>query len=58
MNNPKVSICIPTYNQVIYLKRTIDSVFEQTYTDYEIIITDDSPTDVVFDVVKQLAPSE
>ena len=37
---PKVSVCIPAYNQIKYLKRTIDSVLEQTYTDYEIIITD------------------
>lgn len=49
----KVSICIPTYNQVKYLKRTIESVLNQTYTDYEIIITDDSPTDIVFDLVQE-----
>ena len=49
----KVSICIPTYNQVKYLKRTIDSVLNQTYTDYEIIITDDSPTNIVFDLVQE-----
>jgi glycosyltransferase involved in cell wall biosynthesis len=49
----KVSICIPAYNQVKYLKRTIDSIVSQTYTDYEIIITDDSPTDVVFDLVQE-----
>lgn len=49
----KVSICIPTYNQVKYLRQTIDSVFNQTFTDYEIIITDDSPTDIVFDLVQE-----
>lgn len=49
----KVSICIPAYNQVKYLKRAIDSVLNQTYTDYEIVITDDSPTDIVFDLVQE-----
>lgn len=49
----KVSICIPAYNQVEYLKRTIDSVLNQSYTDYEIIITDDSSSDIVFDLVKE-----
>ena len=49
----KVSICIPSYNQVEFLRRTIDSVLNQNYTDYEIIITDDSPTDVVFNLVKK-----
>lgn len=49
----KVSICIPAYNQVKYLKQTIDSVLNQTYKDYEIIITDDSPTDIVFNLVQE-----
>lgn len=49
----KVSICIPAYNQVKYLRQTIDSVLNQTFTDYEIIITDDSPTDIVLDLVQE-----
>ena len=49
----KVSICIPSYNQVKYLRRTIDSVLSQTYSDYEIIITDDSSTDIVFNLVRE-----
>ncbi len=48
---PKVSICIPAYNQIEYLKRTIDSVIIQTFTDYEIVITDDSVSNVVRDLV-------
>lgn len=49
----KVSICIPAYNQVKYLRQTIDSVLNQTYDDYEIIITDDSPTNIVFDLIQE-----
>ncbi len=50
---PKVSICIPAYNQIEYLRRTIDSVILQSFTDYEIIITDDSISDVVKDLVNE-----
>lgn len=49
---PKVSICIPAYNQIKYLQKTIDSVLVQTFTDYEIIITDDSNNSIVKDFVE------
>ncbi|MBL7743839.1 MAG: glycosyltransferase family 2 protein [Chitinophagaceae bacterium] len=44
---PKVSICIPTYNQIIYLDILLRSIEKQTFTDYEIILSDDSTTDNV-----------
>jgi glycosyltransferase involved in cell wall biosynthesis len=50
---PKVSVCIPAYNQVKYLKKCIDSVLAQKDTDFEIIITDDSPGDIVKDLIAQ-----
>ena len=39
---PKVSILIPTYNQPQFVKECIESILSQTFTDYEIIVTDDS----------------
>lgn len=50
---PKVSVCIPAFNQVKHLKTTIDSVLTQTYTDYEIVITDDTPGDLVKNFVAE-----
>lgn len=44
---PKVSICIPTYNNLEALKRCLDSVLMQTYTDYEVVITDDSSNEEI-----------
>lgn len=38
----KVSVTIPTYNDLESFKRTLDSVLHQTFQDFEIIITDDS----------------
>lgn len=46
-------MCIPAFNQVKHLKTTIDSVLRQTYTDYEIVITDDTPGDLVKNFVAQ-----
>ncbi len=40
---PFISICIPAYKHVDYLQRLLDSILSQTYKDFEIIITDDSP---------------
>jgi len=50
---PKVSICIPTYNRKKYLKETLDSVFAQTYKDYEIVIVDDGSTDGTEEIIKK-----
>ena len=44
---PFISICIPAYKHVDYLKRLLDSILTQTYTDFEIVITDDSPDNSV-----------
>jgi len=42
---PKVSIIIPTYNSAAFLPETLNSIFEQTFKDYEVIIVDDGSTD-------------
>lgn len=51
MRRPSVSICIPTYCQTNYLAKTLASIKEQLYDDYELIISDDSPDNSVFDLV-------
>jgi len=42
---PNVSVCIPTFNRVNLLSGAIDSVLQQTYTDWEVIVCDDGSTD-------------
>lgn len=49
----KVSICIPAYKRVNFLKRLLESIKIQTYKNYEVIITDDSPDNSVKELVNQ-----
>ena len=41
----KFSVIIPLYNKAPYIRKALESVFVQTYTDYEVIIVDDGSTD-------------
>lgn len=45
--NPFISICIPAYKRVQYLRRLLDSIVVQTFRDFEIILSDDSDDDSV-----------
>lgn len=42
---PKVSVVIATYNRASFLAETIDSVLQQRFKDYELIVVDDGSTD-------------
>jgi glycosyltransferase involved in cell wall biosynthesis len=50
---PKVSVIIPNYNHAQYLKQRIDSVFNQTYKDFEVIILDDCSTDNSKEIIER-----
>ena len=53
MNNPDVSIIIPAYNGATFIADTIQSVLDQTYPHFELIIVDDASPDQTKDVVGQ-----
>jgi glycosyltransferase involved in cell wall biosynthesis len=45
MSNPKVSVIIPVYNQSEYLAEALQSVFQQTYINFEVIVVNDASPD-------------
>jgi len=49
---PKVSVLMPSYNYARYLPASIESVLSQSYSDLELIITDDCSTDESREVVE------
>lgn len=51
----KVSIITPAYNSAKFIKETIESVMEQTYHNWEMIIVDDCSTDSTIEVIKEFA---
>lgn len=54
MQNPKVTICIITYNQRRYVREAIESALFQDYDNLEIIISDDASTDGTVDEIRSM----
>jgi glycosyltransferase involved in cell wall biosynthesis len=53
MNQPLISICIPTYNQTIHLKKLLSTIYTQKNINFEVIITDDSTNQEVEDLINE-----
>jgi teichuronic acid biosynthesis glycosyltransferase TuaG len=51
---PEVSIITPCYNSALFLKETIKSVTDQTFTDWEWIITDDQSSDNSVEIIQKI----
>ena len=53
----KVSVVIPNYNYAHYLEGCVNSVFAQTYTNFEVIIIDDCSTDNSIEILNKIKES-
>ncbi|WP_202079444.1 glycosyltransferase family 2 protein [Caldalkalibacillus salinus] len=51
---PKFSVVIPLYNKRNYIKATVLSVLEQTFSDFEVIVVDDESNDGSLDQIKDI----
>ena len=57
-NNSFVSVIIPTYNRGPLIRNTIESVIQQSYQNYELIIIDDGSSDSSWKIIQEYAQKD
>ena len=57
MKKVRVSVIVPCYNHADYLKMCLQSIFYQTFQDFEVIVVDDASTDHTPNIVKEFSDS-
>ena len=55
MTTPAISVVLPTYNVENYIARALDSLINQTYTDFEVIVVDDCSNDKSIKIAEDYA---
>ncbi|KXI22134.1 glycosyltransferase family 2 protein [Photobacterium sanguinicancri] len=58
MNNDLVSIIMPCYNVSKFVRDSIESVFMQTYKNWELILINDCSTDNTLDIIREVAAKD
>lgn len=54
---PKISVLLSTYNDEKYIKASVDSVLNQSFSDFEFVIIDDGSTDSTYDIISAIEDS-
>lgn len=57
-DKPKVSIGLPVYNGERFIRAAIESLLDQTFTDFELIISDNASTDATEQICQELAAAD
>src|SRR5213083_1372349 len=53
--NPQISVVMPVHNALPFLSWSIESILEQTFSDFEFIILDDGSTDGSLELLQEWA---
>jgi len=54
-STPLVSVCVPSFNNERFIAATLESVLNQTYSNFEILITDDCSTDRTVSIIREFS---
>ena len=55
MNKPKISVIMPVYNVERYVSKSIESIINQSFNDFELIIVNDGSTDNSKEIIEKYA---
>lgn len=58
MSDPQISVVMPVYNRELYLKESVESILNQTFTNFEFIIVDDQSTDSSWQIIQEYAAKD
>src|SRR5690554_4847317 len=56
-SNPEITILMPVYNAELYLRQAVDSILNQTLTDFEFLIINDGSTDSSLEILNSYTDS-
>ena len=54
---PQISVIVPSFNYERFLKETIESILNQTFQDFEVIVVDDGSKDSSMSILKHINKS-
>ncbi len=57
-NRPFFSVIMPVYNGAKYISKAIDSILQQSYGDFELILVDDQSTDDSWKIINDFAAKD
>ena len=58
MSTPLVSICLPNLNTISFLQERVDTIFQQTYKNWELIVSDNYSEDGAWEFFERLAQKD
>lgn len=56
--NPVISIIVPSFNEEKNIRRCLDSILNQTFTDFEVLCIDDNSTDSTYDILTEYSDKD